>query len=210
MGQGQSQQGAYAKLESHREALYKRQLEHHQRCEETRRRAREQLRLGNRVGAVNLARQLKTLETQERTIAGIVTNLDAQKATLETKQITNDTMNVMAACVKTLGKGSLSVAAVENTMELNDDAAAELREVADALSIPLDASDSDDFLCRSSRMPLPRRMWPHPAPWPAPAATMLFSRGSDSPPGRPTHRTTSLPSAPTQPLPGEPSLDSPH
>ena len=148
MGGSQSRAGqdAYARLESHRDALYQRQLEHRQRCEQTKQRAREQLRLGNRVGAVNLARQLKTLENQERTIAGIVTNLDAQKATLETKQITNETMNVMAACVKTLGKGSLTVSAVEDAMELNDDAAAELREVAEALSIPFDASDSDDFL----------------------------------------------------------------
>lgn len=143
---GQQQSNATDKLAAHREMLYRRQLQHHQRVELTRQQAAQQLKLGNRQGALNLARQLKTLEQQERTIAGIVTNLDAQRATLETKEITNETMQVMAACVKTLGKGALSVDVVEDCLEANDDAAAELKEVAEALSLPYAPGDDDDAL----------------------------------------------------------------
>ena len=146
MGGSQSSESAYNKLTQHREQLYRRQLEHRQRCEETERQAAEQLRLGNRTGALNLARQLKTLRAQEKTIAGIVTNLDAQKASMETKQITAETMAVMSSAVRSMGKGVISVDVVEDTLGVNDDIASDLREVADALSLPYTATDNDDDL----------------------------------------------------------------
>lgn len=146
MGGGQSRESAYDKLASHREQLYQRQLQHRQQCEETKRQAAEQLRLGNRTGALNLARQLKTLQAQEKTIAGIVTNLDAQKASMETKQITAETMTVMSQAVRSMGRGVINVETVEDTLEANDDLAADLKEVAEALALPYSATDDEEDL----------------------------------------------------------------
>lgn len=148
MGGATSRPGASVadRLEQHRGNLYSKQLEHRRRIDRCRADAADQLRLGNRQGAINLARQVKMLEGQERTIAGIVTNLDAQRASLEQKQITADTMAVMAQCAKEMGKGALSVGAVEDMIEGNDDAAVELREIAEAMAMPGTVEDEDDLL----------------------------------------------------------------
>lgn len=151
MGQGSSTRSAdtaYDNLLKHREQLFARQLEYHKQCQQTRQQAEEQLRIGNRVGALNLARQLKTLESQQATVAGLVNNLDSQRASLETHKITQRSMTVIAECVKNLGKSAVSVQHVDALVDASEDVTDDLREVAEALSLPYDAGCTEEDLLK--------------------------------------------------------------
>lgn len=149
MGQAASTSSAdkaYEDLVKHREALFAQQLEYHRQCEQTKQEAERQLELKNRKGALNLARQVRTLEAQQARVAGLVNNLDNQKASLETHQITKKSMSVIAACVRTLGKNAVSLQAVDAIADASCEASDDLREVAEALSLPYNAEDTEEDL----------------------------------------------------------------
>lgn len=144
MGATGSKEDPYIKLRQHRDEMYRKQCEYRADSDRIKRQAAEQLRLGNKQGALNLARRLKQLLAQEKIIAGIVCNLDANSASLETKAMTSETMRVISGVMKTLGKDALSMNVVEQALEMNDDMAADLKEVAEALSLPYAAEYDDE------------------------------------------------------------------
>ena len=147
MGNTSSAHGG-ERLAEHRDSLYRRQCAVHKRIERLRDEAREQLRLGNRDGALNSARQLKLAEQQARSIGGFITRIDSQRHAIETKELTAQTMNIMAHTQKVLGRGLTenTLGQAEDLAVTCDDTNDELREIAQALGTTLGGGETEEEL----------------------------------------------------------------
>ncbi|MEK9529645.1 MAG: Snf7 family protein [Gammaproteobacteria bacterium] len=125
MGGTGSKRTPLEELELHRAQLHKKQQEYHDRCNNSRRRAQEQLAVNNKQGALIHLRQLKSDEAQAAKLANIVSNLDGQRVAIENTLLTRDTLTVMASCARDLGREMLSAevveAGVDRAEELEDE-----------------------------------------------------------------------------------------
>jgi len=139
MGGTSSKRTPLQELELHRAQLHEKQQAYHRRCNESRRRAREQLSVDNKQGALIHLRQLKSDEAQAAKLASIVSNLDGQRVAIENTLLTRDTLSVMASCARDLGREMMSADSVEAEV----DRAEELQDESNELMALLTAGRVD-------------------------------------------------------------------
>lgn len=133
----------YDSLTAHREQLYGKQCSYYNQAERLKRQATAQLANNNKTAALNLGRQVLTAQKQAAIVGAIIANLDSQRAAMEQKKMTDETVKVLSSCVKDLGSNMTRTDKLEATIDRNDDAQAELREIAELLSCPVALGSSD-------------------------------------------------------------------
>ena len=128
---------AYDNLTLHREQLQTKQTNYFAQAQRLKQQAKAQLAMGHSQAAIMLGRQVMTAQKQADVVGGIIANLDSQRAAMEQKTMTDETVKVLSSCVKTLGKNIVNAQTLENTIDRNDDAQQELREIAELLTCPV-------------------------------------------------------------------------
>lgn len=146
MGAEQSKVSAKARaaIDEHRSNIYEQQLSSQKSIETLKIQARQQLELGNKQGALQLARQIKLMQNHSAQLGSIISNLDAHRVQLETKELTNKSHAVLKMCVNTLGSNMISANELDRTLDQHDSVSAELKEVAEMLSLPVDTDGFED------------------------------------------------------------------
>ena len=146
MGQSQAKlhERAYADLARHRQTIYNQQLAAQRRCDTLKLQAQQQLQLGNKEGALALARQMQMTTNHAAQLGAVISNLDAQKAQLETKEMVNTSHQVLKTCVQTLGSRMITAQELDRTMDRHDNVSAELADVAEMLAMPMNSTSTDD------------------------------------------------------------------
>jgi len=144
--QGTARRDPIAELERHREVLVGQQLDTRRRMASARAQGREQAALGNRGDALELARHVSVLERQGEHLAGVITNLDGARVSIENKRLAADTVKVMTMALGALRTGMGDAVTAVDAADGLEEVADDVRDSMAALSFGRSTANEDDLL----------------------------------------------------------------